>query len=51
MGRHEINYFFKVYRLRKVIKDKDNFLTAPKDSLSSFKFYCSVAPNIESKVT
>ena len=35
----------------KIIKDKDTFLTAPKDIANSFnKFFCSVAPNIHSKI-
>ena len=44
----------------KIIKDKDTFLTGPKDIANSFsnkysnrysnKFFCSVAPNIQSKI-
>ena len=35
----------------KIIKDKDTFLTAPKDIANSFNnFFCSVAPNIQSKI-
>ena len=35
----------------KIIKDKDIFLTAPKDIANSFnKFFCSVAQNIQSKI-
>ena len=36
----------------KIIKDKYTFLTAPKDIGNSFsKFFCSVAPNNQSKIT
>ena len=37
--------------ITKIIKDKDSFLTAPKDTANSFnKFFYSVAPNIQSKI-
>ena len=36
----------------KIIKDKYTFLTAPKDIANSFsKFFCSVAPNNQSKIS
>ena len=35
----------------KIIKDKDTFLSAPKDIANLFnKSFCSVAPNIQSKI-
>ena len=41
----------KVSDIPTIIKDKGTFLTAPKDIANSFnKFFCSVAPNIQSKI-
>ena len=53
MERHKINYFLKCKDsdIPKIIKDKDTFLTAPKDIANSFNnFFCSVAPNIQWKI-
>ena len=53
MERHKINYFLKCKGsdIPKIIKDKDTFLTTPKDIANSFdKFFCLVAPNIQSKI-
>ena len=46
-----ISFKCKDSDIPKIMKDKDTFLTAPRDIANSFnKFFCSVAPNIQSKI-
>ena len=46
-----ISLKYKDSDIPKIIKDKDSFLTAPKDIATWFnKFFCSVAPNIQQKI-
>ena len=51
MESHKINYKCNDSDIPKIIKDKDTFLSAPKDIANLFnKFFHSVAPNIQSKI-
>ena len=53
MERHKVIISLKCKDsdIPKIIKDKDSFLTAPKDLGNLFNnLFCSVAPNIQSKI-